>query len=70
MQRIVQTFFCPDISSQSSEIQIRNSLRTTPGVVECNISLADRTVEVVYSDPEGESTVRRHLSAAGFPPED
>ena len=70
MQRIVQTFFCPDMKSQSSEIQIRTSLMNTPGVVDCEVSLSDRTVQVVLANPEGEASVRRHLSSVGFPPED
>lgn len=70
MQTITRTFVCPDIDSQSAAMLIEQTLADTPGVMESDVSLANRTVVVKLRDVEGEATVRRHLVAAGFPPED
>src|SRR5438309_1453360 len=70
MQTIERTFFCPDLDSQAAALQIRETLDNAPGVLETEVSLTNRTVRVVLGDPDGETTVRRHLSSAGFPPED
>lgn len=69
-QTIELKFFCPDLDSQASAETIRDTLSNTPGVMDAEVSLPLRTVSVILRDPEGESTVRRHLSAAGFPPQD
>jgi copper chaperone CopZ len=70
METIELTFVCPDLDSQASAMIIKEALANTPGVNDAEVSLPLRTVRVVLRDPDGESTVRRHLSAAGFPPED
>ena len=70
MERIERTFFCPDLDTQAASMHIREVLGSTPGVLSYDVSLPNRTVQVVLLDPQGESTVRRHLSSVGCPPED
>ena len=70
MERYERTFFCPDMNTQAFALQVRDALYNTPGVLECDVSLPKRTVHVTLLDREGESTIRRHLSSVGFPPED
>jgi len=65
-----RTFVCPDMDSQVAAQLIQHEMDNTPGVLECEVSLADRTVRVLLGDMEGEATVRRHLMAAGYAPED
>ena len=67
---IERTFFCPNLDSQIGAIQIRETLDNAPGILEVNVSLPNRTVTAVLADLDGEVTVRRHLSNAGYPPED
>jgi copper chaperone CopZ len=69
MQLIERTFICPDLDTQSGAMLIKEALGNTPGVFDADVSLAHRTVRVVLRDPEGEQTVRRHLSAVGYPAE-
>ena len=69
-QPIHLKFHCPDMDSQVAAMSIEQVLSNTPGVMDVNVSLAERNVVVVVRDPEGEATVRRQLDAAGFPPED
>lgn len=70
MQLIERTFVCPDMDSQAAAIAIKETLADAPGVDDVEISLPMRTVRVVLRNPDGETVVRRHLSSAGFPPED
>lgn len=70
MERHERTFFCPDMNTQAATMRVRDILYNTPGVLECDVSLPDRTVQVTLLDPQGESTVRHQLSSVGFPPED
>ena len=51
-------------------MQIRETLDNTPGVIDVEVSLPERTVKVVLGDMDGEASVRRHLANAGFPPQD
>jgi len=67
---IERTFVCPDLTTQSDEIIINQAMNNTPCVVDWKISLSERNVHVVLGDVEGETSVRRHLADAGFPPED
>ena len=69
-QPIHCTFHCPDLNTQVAAMSIQEALSNTPGVMEVDVSLADQRVVVVVRDPEGEASVRRHLQAAGCPPED
>ena len=70
MELIERTFVIPDLDSQASAMLIEETLANTPGVTDAQVSLPLRKVTVTLRDPDGESTVRRHLSGAGFPPED
>jgi hypothetical protein len=69
MQLTERTFVCPDLNTQSGAMTIRDEMLNTPGVFEADVSLVERTVHVVLRDPEGEQTVRRHLSQVGYPAE-
>lgn len=69
MELVERTFVCPDLNTQSAAMMIREELSNTPGVFDAEVSLPNRTVHVVLRDPDGEQTVRRHLSKVGYPPE-
>jgi hypothetical protein len=58
------------MDSQAAAIAVIQSLDNTPAVVDVDVSVPNRTVHVVMGDLEGETSVRRHLSSAGYPPED
>jgi hypothetical protein len=70
MERIERTFFCPNLDTQAATMHIKEVLNNTPGVLSYDVSLPQRTVQVVLLDPQGESVIRRHLSSVGCPPED
>ena len=63
-------FVCPNMDTQVAAELIQHEMDNTPGVLECEVSLANRTVRVLLGDMDGEASVRRHLIAAGFTPED
>ena len=67
---IERTFVCPNLDSQAAAIAVTQALDNTPAVVDVNVSVTDRTVRVLMGDLDGEISVRRHLSSAGYPAED
>jgi hypothetical protein len=63
-------FVCPDMKTQQDAMTIQEMLDSQPGIEDVDIDLPMRRVRVVCADSDSDVDVRRHLSQAGFPPED
>ena len=63
-------FVCPDAKTQQDKMAIEQVLESQPGIEDVEVDLGTHHIKVVCADSEADMDVRRHLSQAGYPPQD